>query len=95
VIALIAWEVMVVMGMHINTPRALVSGGPVAVIVVFTMLKIITDNDFIAIWAWIGLVLAVAIGYGGWMRWQEHQAGAGTGSSGGAMPPPPAPGGFS
>jgi hypothetical protein len=95
VIALIAWEVMAVMGVQINAPRALVSAGLAAAIVVFTILKIITDNDFIAIWAWIGLVLAVAIGYGGWMRWQEHQAGAGTGSSGGAMPPPPAPGGFS
>jgi hypothetical protein len=49
--------------------------------------------EFIAIFAWIGLILALAIGYGGWMRWQEHQAGAGA-TGGGAMPPPPGGGGF-
>jgi hypothetical protein len=95
VIALIAWEVMAIMGVQIQAPRALVSAGLAGGILVFTIIKILVDNEEIAIWAWIGLVLAVAIGYGGWMRWQEHQAGAGTGSSGGAMPPPPAPGGFS
>jgi hypothetical protein len=94
-IALLAWEGMAVAGVDIKAPRALVSAGIAGGIVVFTILKIIVDSEFIAIFAWIGLILAVAIGYGGWMRWQEHQAGAGTGSSGGAMPPPPAPGGFS
>jgi hypothetical protein len=66
-----------------------VSAGLAGGILVFTILKVITDSEFIAIFAWIGLVLALAIGYGGWMRWQEHQAGMGTGG-GGAMPPPPA-----
>jgi hypothetical protein len=33
--------------------------------------------------AFIGLILAIAIGYGGWMRWQE----------GSVTTPPPAPGG--
>ena len=95
VIALIAWEVMAIMGVQINAPRALVSAGLAAAIVAFTLIKILVDNEAISIFAWIGLVLAVAIGYGGWMRWQEHQAGAGTGSSGCAMTPPPSPGGFS
>ncbi|MGZ8585297.1 MAG: hypothetical protein ACXWXP_07460 [Actinomycetota bacterium] len=95
VIALLAWEGMAIAGVDIKAPRALVSAGIAGGIVVFTILKIIVDSEFLAIFAWIGLILAAAIGYGGWMRWQEHQAGAGTGSSGGAMPPPPAPGGFS
>jgi hypothetical protein len=95
VIALLAWEGMAIANVDIKAPRALVSAGLAAGIVVFTILKIIIDNDFIAIWAWIGVILALAIGYGGWMRWQEHQAGAGT-TSGGAMPPPPTEtGGFS
>ncbi|MGZ8612827.1 MAG: hypothetical protein ACXWX0_11235 [Actinomycetota bacterium] len=95
VIALLAWEGMAIAGVDIKAPRALVSAGIAGGIVVFTILKIIVDSEFLAIFAWIGLILAAAIGYGGWMRWQEHQAGAGTGSGGGAMPPPPAPGGFS
>jgi len=48
-----------------------------------------------AIFAWIGLILALVIGYGGWMRWQEHQASGGGmgGSSTGGTAPPPMPGG--
>jgi hypothetical protein len=94
VIALLAWEAMAIANVNINAPRALVSAGLAAAIVVFTLLKIAIDNEAIAIFAWIGLILAIAIGYGGWMRWQEHQAGAGTGSAGGGAVPPPPTGGF-
>jgi hypothetical protein len=86
VIALLAWEGMAVAGVDIQAPRALVSAGLAAGILLFTILKIITDNEFLAIFAWIGLLLALAIGYGGWMRWQEHQAGGGTGGM--TMGPP-------
>ena len=87
VIALIAWEGMAVAGVDIKAPRALVSAGLAGGILVFTILKIVVDSEFIAIFAWIGLILALAIGYGGWMRWQEHQAGATTGGT--TMGPPP------
>ena len=83
VLALIAWEVMALLEVKINAPRALVSAGLAGGIVVFTVLKILVDNEAIAIWAWIGLLLAAAIGYGGWMRWQEHQAAGGGMSMGG------------
>jgi hypothetical protein len=100
VIALLAWEGMAIANVKINAPRALISAGLAGAIIVFTILKILIDMEFIAIFAWIGLVLAAVIGYGGWMRWQEHQAGAGsTGGSGSAgggdVPPPPAGGGVS
>jgi hypothetical protein len=91
VLALLVWEGMALAGVEVKAPRALISAGLAGAIVVFTILKILTDMEEIAIWAWIGLVLAAVIGYGGWMRWQEHQADAGT--SGGAMPPPPGTGG--
>ncbi len=77
VIGLIAWEGMAMAGVSVNAPRALISAALAAAIVVFTLLKIIVDNTQIYIFAWIGLILAVVIGYGGWMRWQEHQAGGG------------------
>jgi len=82
VIALLAWEGMAVAGVNINAPRALVSAGLAAGIVLFTILKIVADNDFIYLFAWIGLILALVIGYGGWMRWQEHQASGGTSPGG-------------
>jgi hypothetical protein len=94
VLALLAWEAMAIADVKINAPRGLVSAGLAGAIVIFTILKIIVDSEYLAIFAWIGLILAAVIGYGGWMRWQEHQAGAGASGGGGAVPPPPSPGGF-
>jgi hypothetical protein len=95
-IALVVWEGMAVANVDIKAPRALISAALAGGIVVFTILKIIVDSEFLYLFAWVGLILAAAIGYGGWMRWQEHQAGASSGGAGGgAVPPPPAGGGFS
>src|SRR3990172_2819541 len=90
VIALIAWEAMSLAGVDINAPKSLVSAALAGGIVLFTILKIIVDSEAIYLFAWVGIVLALAIGYGGWMRWQEHQAGGG--SAGGSVPPPPSAG---
>jgi hypothetical protein len=94
-IALVAWEVMAVTGVEINAPKSLISAALAGGILLFTILKIIVDNESIAIFAWIGLALALVIAYGGWMRWQEHQAGGGGmgSSSTGGTAPPPMPGG--
>jgi hypothetical protein len=94
-IALVAWEVMAVAGVEINAPKSLISAALAGAIVLFTILKIIVDSEAMAIFAWIGLILALVIGYGGWMRWQEHQASGGGmgGSSTGGTAPPPMPGG--
>ena len=94
-IALVAWEGMSLANVDINAPRALVSAGLAAALVLFTILKILVDSESIYLFAWIGLILALVIGYGGWMRWQEHQASGGGmgGSSTGGTAPPPMPGG--
>jgi hypothetical protein len=94
-IALVVWEGMDLANVDIKAPRALISAGLAGAIVLFTILKILVDFDEIYIFAWIGLILALVIGYGGWMRWQEHQASGGGmgGSSAGGTAPPPMPGG--
>ena len=95
-IALVAWEGMGLANVDINAPRALdqrrVSRGRSCS---SRFLKILVDSESIYIFAWIGLILALVIGYGGWMRWQEHQASGGGmgGSSTGGTAPPPMPGG--
>ena len=91
VLALLVWEGLALSNVEINAPRPLISAGLAAGIVVFTILKILVDNESIYLWAWIGLILALVIGYGGWMRWQEHQAAGGTTMGGTAPPPPPGP----
>jgi hypothetical protein len=73
-ITLVVWEALWLAGAEINAPRALVSAGLAAAIVLFTILKIVVDWNGVYLIAWIGLLLALVIGYGGWMRWQEHQA---------------------
>lgn len=85
-IALVAWEAMGMAGVDIKAPKALVSAGLAGALLVFTILKIIVDSEFLAIFGWIGLALSLVIGYGGYMRWQEHQAGGG---GMGMTPPPP------
>jgi hypothetical protein len=94
-IALVAWEGMSLANVEINAPRALISAGLAGGIVLFTILKILVDSESIYLFAWIGLILAIVIGYGGWMRWQEHQASGGGmgGSSTGGTAPPAMPGG--
>ena len=94
-IALVAWEGMALANVDIKAPRALVSAGLAGAIVLFTVLKLLVDSDSIYLFAWIGLILALVIGYGGWMRWQEHQAAGGGmgGSTTGGTAPPAMPGG--
>jgi hypothetical protein len=86
VLALIAWEGMALANVNVTAPRALISAALAGAILLFTILKILVDMEAIYLFAWLGLLLALAIGYGGWMRWQEHQASGGTGGM--AMGPP-------
>jgi hypothetical protein len=86
VLALIVWEGMALANVDIKAPRALISAALAGGILLFTILKILVDMEAIALFAWVGLLLSVAIGYGGWMRWQEHQAAGGTGGM--TMGPP-------
>jgi hypothetical protein len=96
IIGLIAWEAMGMAGVQINAPKALVSASLAGAILILTILKIIVDSEALYLFAFVGVALAAVIGWGGWMRWQEHQAGGGSsaGGSSGGMPAPP-PSGFS
>ena len=94
VIVIIAMEIMVVMGLDANMPmkaeqRQIVGSGLVGLLLILTLLKVLlVDNDYLSWPAWLGIILAAVMGYGGFMRFQEAQ------SSGGAAPPSEG-GGFS
>ena len=51
-------------------------------LLVGTVIKVLVGSQFIHVWAFVGLLLAGAVGYGGWLRWREARAA------------PPSPGGF-
>jgi hypothetical protein len=95
-IAILAMEVITILGVQISmgTPqlRNQIEAGLAGGVLLFTLLRIIVDRHFLSWGAWLGLILAIAIAYGGWMRWQEAQLGTGTSTP---PPPPPSPGGFS
>jgi len=86
-LAIIVIELLVVAKVEIDlgTPqkRARLEGGLAAGLLVFTILKVLVGISHIYIWSFVGLVLAIAVAYGGWIRWQEAFAGA--------TPPPPPP----
>jgi hypothetical protein len=43
-------------------------------LLVFTVIKVLVGLSHIYIWSFVGLLLAIAIAYGGWLRWREGQA---------------------
>jgi hypothetical protein len=93
---LIAWELIdafapdTLRGM--NLPGGLITLALAAAILLFTVIRVLT-LDFRHWPAWLGLLLAIVIGYGGWLRFQESgetlpnrstMGGSGTGASGGS-----------
>jgi hypothetical protein len=56
-------------------------------LLVFTIIKILIDLTAIYLFAFVGLVLALVVAYGGYMRWQESRLAP-------PAPPPPGGGGF-
>lgn len=79
-IVLIVWEALdafapdTIRGM--NLPGGLLALGLAGAILILTVIRVLT-LDFRHWPAWVGLILALVIGYGGWLRFQE---------SGDAMP---------
>jgi hypothetical protein len=87
VVVIIAAELLALFKVDLGTPqlRVMISAGAAGLLLVFTLLKVlIVDNDFLAWPAWLGVILALVIAYGGWMRWQEGSVSS-SGSTGGGI----------
>jgi hypothetical protein len=71
VIALIAWEALQIFGQKVELPikPAMLSAGLAAAVVLFTVIKFLVDDTARHWPAWIGLILAIVIGFGGFLRW--------------------------
>jgi hypothetical protein len=83
-IAVIAWEIMLMAGVNINmgtTSPFLISAILAGVTAAFTIIAFLTKLSAIKWGAFIGLILALALAYGAYMRYTESRAG----------PPPPPP----
>jgi len=85
VIALIVWEVICLAGVNLSLPTAASKisaylGFATLAFVIIKFLLIVTNE--VAFGAFLGLIFALAVGYGAWMRFQEPETRA-------ATPPPP------
>ena len=70
-IALVLWEAAQIFGVKIELPikTAMLSAGLAAGVLLFTVIKFLVDNEARHWPAWIGLILAILIGAGGFLRW--------------------------
>jgi hypothetical protein len=95
VIALIVWEGITLAGIasNLNVPVAasMVTAALAAAILLFTIIKFLADNEARSWPMWVGLLLAIAIAVGGWLKWKETPAEPAPATPAPPPPPPPAP----
>ena len=104
-IALIVWQVIRLANVNVElgvTP-SMITAALAVLLVVFTVIKFLADNEFRTFWAWLGLVLALVVAVGAWLNMQAagesvadvmSRFGGGsatTSDTAAAAPPPPAP----
>jgi hypothetical protein len=92
-IALLIWEAIGAFGIDLgdalrNVPTTLVSVALAAAVALFAIIEFLTHNEFRHWPAWVGLILAVVIAIGGYLRFTESPA---TTSTPAPTTPPPAP----
>lgn len=72
-IAIIVWEGLRLANMKIEfglTP-AMVTAGLAILLLLATVLKFLVDNEFRTFWAWLGLLLAIAVAVGAFLNMKE------------------------
>lgn len=79
-IALVAWEVLLLLGEQtahlrrmIPVPEKLVSAALAAGVLLFGILKFLTASQLRRWPEWLGVILALAIGFGGWLAFSERR----------------------
>jgi hypothetical protein len=92
-IAMILWEAIGAFAVDLgdavrSLPTALISAALAAAVTLFTIIEFLTHNEIRHWPAWIGLILAIVIAIGGWLRFSESPAATTTPTP---TTPPPAP----
>ena len=76
-IALLVWEAIRLANINVALPvtPAMTSAALAVLLAIFTVLKFLVDNEFRTFWAWLGLILAIAIVVGAWLNMQAAGEG--------------------
>jgi hypothetical protein len=104
-VVLLAWLIVRLAAANINLPVSDALTGAVLgiLILLFTIIKVLVDNEFRHWPAWVGLILAIIIAIGAWLSVQEaggmdnlmseaqSMGGGGGATAASTTPPPPAP----
>lgn len=71
-IALIVWLAIRLAGVNVELPAtpAVVTAALAALLLLFTVIKFLVDNEFRTFWAWLGLILAILVAVGAWLNMQ-------------------------
>ena len=78
VIALLVWEGLVAAGVNINMGTmspALIGAAIGGATALFTLIAFVTKLSAVKWGAFVGLILALVIAYGAYVRWQESKVG--------------------
>lgn len=95
-IVMIAWEAIGAFKIDLgdavrNLPTALVSAALAGAVTLFTVIEFLTHNEIRHWPAWLGLILAIVIAVGGWLRFSEGEPAATTTTTSPTTPPPAPP----
>jgi hypothetical protein len=84
VLALLVWEGLSAAGAlsTVTAPTALITAALAAGAALFTLLRAVFNLEFSTFGLWLGIILALALAYAAYLRYQESQV---------ATPPPAAP----
>jgi hypothetical protein len=71
-IALIVWQAVRLanINVEIGVTPAMVTAALALLLLVFTFIKFLVDNEARTFWAWLGLALAIVVAVGAWMNMQ-------------------------
>ena len=69
-LAIIAWQAVRLanINLEVGVTPSMVTAALAVLLIVFTIIKFLVDNEFRTFWAWLGLILAIVIVVGAWMN---------------------------
>lgn len=92
VVALVAWEILLLLGAQtadirarITLPEPLVSAALAGGVLIFGVLKFISASQLRRWPEWLGVILALAIGYGGWLVYLANRGAVTAGQTQGGQ----------
>ena len=78
-IAIIVWQAIRLanISVEIGVTPSMITAALAVLLVVFTVIKFLADNEYRTFWAWLGLALSLVVAVGAWMNMKAAGEGLG------------------